>query len=279
MNKEEFEHNLELAHHGIGGQRWGKRNGPPYPLDYNDHSAAEKKANKFKNLDGSLNEKGIDHKEKYIKKATEKNNRYYDKYKSKYEKKIEKNEGNTEKQEYYKNRLSNAEKNRQSVNEYIKNMSIDEITSNEHASVQKILKTAKTVAGVGAAAALSVAIPSALSKAVPATLTAIKTFDPNKTMNIVEDFVFNTPAGKEAMSYCDSGIRAYSDMRAYAMSIYLDQTLYRLKQTGALDQLAGTVGGVMAGRATVAKTSVNNTMLNANATIAEIEQLRKAYGI
>lgn len=34
-----------LAHHGIEGQKWGKRNGPPYPLDPEDHSAAEKKAN------------------------------------------------------------------------------------------------------------------------------------------------------------------------------------------------------------------------------------------
>lgn len=33
----------ELTHHGIEGQKWHKRNGPPYPLDYNDHSAAEKK--------------------------------------------------------------------------------------------------------------------------------------------------------------------------------------------------------------------------------------------
>lgn len=33
-----------LAHHGILGQKWGKRNGPPYPLDDSDHSAAEKRA-------------------------------------------------------------------------------------------------------------------------------------------------------------------------------------------------------------------------------------------
>lgn len=34
-----------LAHYGIKGQQWGKRNGPPYPLDYNDHSKAEKQKN------------------------------------------------------------------------------------------------------------------------------------------------------------------------------------------------------------------------------------------
>lgn len=33
-----------LAHHGIKGMRWGKRNGPPYPLDASDKSAAERKA-------------------------------------------------------------------------------------------------------------------------------------------------------------------------------------------------------------------------------------------
>lgn len=32
-----------LEHHGIEGQKWGKRNGPPYPLDYRDHSKSEKK--------------------------------------------------------------------------------------------------------------------------------------------------------------------------------------------------------------------------------------------
>ena len=32
----------ELYHHGILGQKWGVKNGPPYPLDPSDRSAAEK---------------------------------------------------------------------------------------------------------------------------------------------------------------------------------------------------------------------------------------------
>lgn len=40
-----------LAHHGILGQKWGKRNGPPYPLNPEDHSKAERKAGWQKSLD------------------------------------------------------------------------------------------------------------------------------------------------------------------------------------------------------------------------------------
>lgn len=39
-----------LSHHGILGQKWGKRNGPPYPIDPSDHSAREKKAGWRKSL-------------------------------------------------------------------------------------------------------------------------------------------------------------------------------------------------------------------------------------
>ena len=42
---------LFLKHHGILGQQWGKRNGPPYPLGASEHSASEKKAGWRKSLD------------------------------------------------------------------------------------------------------------------------------------------------------------------------------------------------------------------------------------
>ena len=44
---EEIDNGMEfLEHHGILGQRWGKLNGPPYPLGLGRHSAGEKSAAK-----------------------------------------------------------------------------------------------------------------------------------------------------------------------------------------------------------------------------------------
>ena len=44
-----------LEHHGILGQKWGRKMGPPYPLDASDHSAAEKKAGWRQSLDDAAN--------------------------------------------------------------------------------------------------------------------------------------------------------------------------------------------------------------------------------
>lgn len=47
------QYSLYLCHHGIMGQKWGKRNGPPYPLSPGAHSSSEKKANWRKSLASS----------------------------------------------------------------------------------------------------------------------------------------------------------------------------------------------------------------------------------
>lgn len=52
-----------LIHHGINGQKWGVRNGPPYPLDQDDLSPAERKADT-----GDIKRVERDRKERIIKK-------------------------------------------------------------------------------------------------------------------------------------------------------------------------------------------------------------------
>lgn len=53
-----------LAHHGILGQKWGRKQGPPYPLDAADHSANEKKEGYKKSIGGGRNENLYDRKDK-----------------------------------------------------------------------------------------------------------------------------------------------------------------------------------------------------------------------
>lgn len=49
----------ELYHHGIFGQRWGKRNGPPYPLSRSQKSRKEKKGEEREPLTDKEKEKII----------------------------------------------------------------------------------------------------------------------------------------------------------------------------------------------------------------------------
>lgn len=61
----------QLYHHGVLGQKWGQRNGPPYPLSKGAHSASERKAGYTKSIGGGRNESLYDRKtsDKQVKKT------------------------------------------------------------------------------------------------------------------------------------------------------------------------------------------------------------------
>lgn len=62
----------ELYHHGIKGQKWGDRNGPPYPLSSGNHSASEKKANWTTSLKATSKKKRSVNKSVDVKKKVKK---------------------------------------------------------------------------------------------------------------------------------------------------------------------------------------------------------------
>lgn len=74
----------ELYHHGVDGQKWGVKHGPPYPLEDNPRDQAQKK----KEAAAAKARKRIERKKKRIKKA-----------KARIEKKEAKRKAKTEKRE------------------------------------------------------------------------------------------------------------------------------------------------------------------------------------
>lgn len=223
------------------------------------------KKTKYTNIDGSLNEKGKLHAQKYISKQIEKNEKYYAKEIAKYEKKAEKyKDSNPEMSKKFKAMAKDAARSRDGVNKSIKEMAIDEIMSNEAIENAKLIKGVKTAVGVtvgaatgGAVLAGGLGLSSALSTSenfarakqqaaweLNNAKTQFKLSEPVDSLMRISN---TSEIGKKAEAAIENTIRTYSDARAYVLGIGLDQAVNRMgwlnEQYGTTDKIAKIAGG------------------------------------
>lgn len=265
-----------LAHHGRKGQKWGVENGPPYPLSPSDLSARERKYTaKFKNVDGSLNEKGKDYRDKYVAKKQAKNDKYYYKYESKYQKKADKAlaKGKQEDYEKWTTKKASAEESRKAVNESIKNMPIEDIVKDVRATRAKNIKTGLAIAG-GAVAAGTVGGAAALYATGKVTATNLMaaigsvSYESIRTTALT---VAASPFGKKVQEIAETGLRLFADARGYATGIVVDQTIRNLKDTGALDTITNTVQSSLG--------NVKNAIPSVSLPKVDTTKIQEAYQI
>lgn len=297
--KQRIESN-ELNHHGILGMHWGIRRFQPYGKGYNgdgkfigkvkkkmtaigdkkyrDYDISYQKMGskyarrtKYTNIDGSLNEEGKIHSQKYINKQLEKNEKYYDKYIKKYNKKAEYYKDDKEMHDKFVKMAKEAETTKKSVDAAIRRMDIDDVMANETIDRQNAMKAIKTAAGVTIGAAgggLLVGAGLGLSNAMqkdPELRRSVKNFDIKNPIDSFMDIANNTTIGAKAESAIETAIRSYSDAKAYVLGIGLDQAAYRLNKMQVPQKIGETIGnvGVAAGeRSGITPQLLNNLSNN-----------------
>lgn len=264
-----------IEHHGIKGMHWGIRRFQPYPKGhsggkflgaltrpigdkkYRTYDASYQKAGskyarktRYTNIDGSLNEEGKLHAQKYMDKQISKNEKYYDKYIKKYNKKAEYYKDDKEMHDKFIKMAKDAEMAKASVNKSIRGMNIDDIMTNESIDRQNALKAVKMAAGVTVGAAggsLLVGAGLGLSNVLqkdPELRKSVKNFDISKPVDSFIDISKSSEYGAKAEKTLESVIRTYSDARAYVLGIGLDQTMKRMNTLGVPQSIGNTIGQV-----------------------------------
>lgn len=238
--------NDELNHYGVLGMRWGVR--------------------RYQNIDGSLTERGKDHREAYVKREQKRLNKLYDREQRRYDRKIARAEkrGESDRVAYLKQRKADAEATRKGTSDYIKGMTWEQIKADEAADREDLKKAAKVGLGVGLGAA-GIATAGGVAAAVASgTITA-----PMVQQKIYE--ASQTKAFQEGKNWVDLGIQGYVGARGYVMGASVNAVLNNV-DTNRLGEVASSVGtsaGKAAGQAAkeFAKTSggLGATLGNAGA--------------
>lgn len=236
-------HGCELYQHGIKGQKWGVRR-----FQNADGSLTATGRSRYTNVDGSLNERGKLHRDRYIERSIKRNNKYYDRYQKKYQKKADKAKTKEERQKWL-NRKKDAEISRKSLNENIKNLSLDEMIADEKYVRDKVLKTA----GAGAATAAGIAMALG-SPVVTAKLSAAGATKAAKILSMNSDSIMSsvvaaskTETGKKIKGAIDTGIRTYADARSYVFGTYLSEVYKNAERSGAIDKITSKIGSSVNG--------------------------------